>query len=350
MNGAVRARIIGTGSFLPPEEFNNDQIFGILGIQKPGSWLQEKTGIELRRLNFDFEMGGKPADGAYSDTDLAEKAARMALQDAGIGGHTIDHLIHITCTPDKLHFMAPVIELHRRLGLPRHARVEQIDSGCAGISKGIEMAHTYMQAAHRPTRRALIVASNTPSSFFVDWKRYVDQKEWLSAVIFADGAGAMVLEATADLGVGIERCFYEVDGEHPLVDYPAGGVASPTTVGNVHRHLYAMDARDVAAQFPPAMAYNVEQIGLQREEDRAQLARLYIHQANRWFVEGFAHRAGISVERVPINIDRYGNTSAASTLILLDEDRRGGRVKSGDQVAFLWVGAGMMLGGALARL
>ncbi|KKU12005.1 MAG: 3-oxoacyl-[acyl-carrier-protein] synthase, KASIII [Parcubacteria group bacterium GW2011_GWC2_45_7] len=349
MNGAVRGQIIGTGSFLPPEIVNNDTLFHELGINKPGSWLQEKCGIKRRRLNFDFSTGRKP-ERAFSDTDLAEQAARRALEDANLEGGAIDHLVHISCTPDKLHFMYSAIELHRRLGLGCHARVEHIDSGCAGIAKGIEMACTYLQAASQPTRRALIVASNTPSPFFVDWRRYVEKKHWLSAVVFADGAGAMVLQATAELNTGIQECFYEVDGTHPLVDYPAGGVLNPTTADNVAEHLYMMDARDVAVQFQPAMSHNVERLGLGSPEKRARLDRVYIHQANRWFVEGFAHHAGIPLDRIPVNIVDYGNTSAASTLILLDEDRRAGRVKGGDSLCFLWVGAGMMMGGALVRL
>ena len=124
----------------------------------------------------------------------------------------------------------------------------------------------------------------------------------------------------------------------------------PTTADNLVLHSYAMDARDVADQFAPAMRANLERLGLARDDARDRVVRFYLHQANRFFVDGFAREAGIPAEKAPINIDRYGNTSAASTLILLDEDRHGGRVGEGDRITFLWVGAGRMRGGTLITL
>jgi 3-oxoacyl-[acyl-carrier-protein] synthase-3 len=349
MNHTMRAEILGSGSYLPANEVDNATLLRFLGINRDPRLLYKIFGIEQRRLGFDFVNGCRPPE-FLSDTDLAENAVRAALADAALAADSIDHLVYVTSTPDKLHFMHAAIELHRRLGLRRSVRVDHLDCGCAGLAKAFEMANAYLQAGY--TRRTLVVASNTPSAFFVVARpRYVTGDHWLSAAVFGDGAGAVVLGATADGAAGLQQVFYEVDGALPLFDYPAGGALQPTTADNANDHLFLMDAANVREQFPAMMRRNLEGLGLTGNPDRlAQAKRIYIHQANRWLVEGFAHTAGLAADKVPINLDRYGNTSAASTLLLLDEDRKAGRIGSGDTAIFLWLGAGLMHGGAIIQL
>lgn len=342
-----RLQIAGTGLALPATEVGNDELFHALGIDKPSAWLAERFGIRTRRLDLDLATM-QPVEG-LSDTALAERACRQALDDADADPREVDLLVHVTCTPDEIHFLASVIALKERLGLRSDAMVDHVDSGCAGLAKAFVDACAFVESGR--ARTVLLVASNFPSAFIrANVAMYVAQKIWLSPVVFGDGAGAVLLRAREDTDHGLLDVFYEVDGRHPLVRYAAGGAAWPTTADNLGLHAYAMDARDVAEQFAPAMLANLERLGLAQIGARDRVARWYLHQANRFFVEGFAREVGIPVEKAPINIDRYGNTSAASTLILLDEDRRAGRVQPGDRLAFLWVGAGMMRGGAVIEL
>jgi 3-oxoacyl-[acyl-carrier-protein] synthase-3 len=134
------------------------------------------------------------------------------------------------------------------------------------------------------------------------------------------------------------------------MEYPAGGASNPTTADNVDDHIYYMDAREVKNQYAPAIRRSLKAI-MERHPFRFEdVKRVYLHQANKYLVEAFAHEAKIPLDKLGINVDKYANTSAASTLILLDEDRKSGIVGEGDLILFLWVGAGLINGGALVRL
>lgn len=343
-----RARIIGTGSFLPPTEVTNEELIKFLGLKKADNWPEEKMGIKKRRLDFDLQANEKPPYGAFYDTDLAEKASRLALADAKVRPEDVDYLIHITCTADRIHFQASTLDLSKRLGIASGARRNHIDSGCAGVSQGLDLARVFIEAGE--SKNVLLVASNSSSSF-LDRDRYMRTNTWLGVVIFGDGAGAMVLQGVEAGEAGVSHVFYEIDPTHPLVDYKGGGGRFPTSKATMDDHIYNMDAKDVGEMFPRAMARNIEKMKeIMPSFDLSKFARVYIHQANRYFVERFAEAIELPKEKFGINVDRYGNTSAASTLILLDEDRKNGLVKEGDLILFLWVGAGMVNGGAVIKL
>lgn len=340
----------GTGGFTLPL-IENQELLLYLEAPKDATWLEEKTGIRSRSLNFNC-LTGKKLDNTLTSIDYAEYAARQAISNAGILLQDIDHLCLATCTPSSLHFMKDAIELHRRLNLRRDVVVEevivdQVDGGCAALAKVFQTVEVYARSSHKyPDYNALIVASNDVSSF-LDKERYKKvPNAWLSPAVFADGAGALILGPGEGMFLAQTCC--AVDGNHPLVEYCGGGAAMPTRADTLDTHAYVMDALDVAAQFSPAMERVLNRF-LSRHTHLSleTIERWYIHQANLCLIERFAKKKGIPMERVPHNVDFLGNTVSASTLLLLHQDIKEGKFPKQGPVIFMFVGAGMMEGGAL---
>lgn len=350
MGSTMKSNVIGTGSYVPPEIITNAALCDFVGreIVTPG-WIEEKTRIQERRwVDFDGAIGRKTHPGRL-DTDLAEAAARCALTNAGIDPREVDGLVVVTCTPDEVHFSYPATELHRRLGLSHDASAQHIDSGCAGIAYALDQADAHIQCGKR--RTILVVASNLASAH-VDRTRYLtNDNEWFPLVVFGDGAGALVLQATTeDDPCGVLALYCGADGNEKLMTYPAGGSKHPTAAYNADDHKYLMDARMVKRLFAPLLERSLAGLMRLYPFHLPEITRLYLHQANGNLVHAYANRLGIPLDHVPLNIQHYGNTSAASTLLLLDEERRAGRVHPGDLLLFLWVGAGAHYGGMLLRL
>jgi 3-oxoacyl-[acyl-carrier-protein] synthase-3 len=243
------------------------------------------------------------------------------------------------------------------LGLRRSTDLVHHNLGCAGLAAGFRTADAFLRA--RPPATALVVASNCPSGYFAKeaggaYRSHASGFAWLSPLVFSDGAGAVVLRGTVPKAgarrAGLLAVRYETSPDIPLVTYPAGGCLNHTSAENVADHLFIMDGTRVNQVFAPLMQRNMEMleedwptcvapvVGAPFEIDR--VARWYMHQANGVVVRRAGELLGLPADRIPLNVDRYGNTSAASTLILLDEDRRAERVHAGDLVVFLWIGAG----------
>jgi 3-oxoacyl-[acyl-carrier-protein] synthase-3 len=332
-------QILGSGGFIFPEIVTNEEILGLLGNPRTPEWMVRKIGIEGHSLNLDPRTGRKRYP-EINAIDYAERAARQAIDDAGASADAIDHLILCTCTPAYPRFWADAIELHRRLGMRREASVYQIDGGCAALANAFHLAK-------RLDGVILMVAANDVASFF-DAERYRRvEGAWLSPAMFADGAGAVLLGPNGS-GVRLGEVYCAVDGTHPLVTYAGGGAAIPTNAESLDAHAYIMDTKDVVAQFAPAMQRVWRHFQRTYTDLRpAHLRRVYPHQANFRLVEALAREFKLPLERVAHNVDRIGNTVSASTLLLLDEDRRAGRFPSEGPVLFTWVGAGMFEGGAI---
>ena len=334
--------ILGTGGYVLPTT-DNESLLEYLRAPKTAAWFEARTGVRGHSLNFDCSLVRKRS--SEHVLDFAEHAARLAIGRAGVSPQQIDQLYLATCTPAYPHFMADAIELHRRLGLRSTVVISQVDGACAALARAMQDVQAHAQ--HRPEWRALIVAANDVSSFFLaDRDRYQRVPgAWLSPALFADGAGALLLGPNH--GPRLTDVYCAVDGEHPLVVCWGGGAAVPTTPETLDAHVYLIDGRDVGAQFAPAMqrawGHFSQQWGLRTEDVR----RWYLHQANLRLVEGFGQALGIPMERLPHNVDRIGNTVSASTLLLLDEDVRAGQFPTDGPSLFLWIGAGMMEGGAL---
>jgi 3-oxoacyl-[acyl-carrier-protein] synthase-3 len=266
-------------------------------------------------------------------------------------------VVHVTTTPDLIACQDHFRFLATELGLRPDADLVHHNLGCAGLSSGFRSAACSLVSLAPAT--ALVVASNCPSGYFGPevhdyYYKHQSGLGWLAPLMFADGAGASVWRSTPrdaqDGPTGLLSVRNETCPDIGLVTYPGGGCLHHTSASNVADHVFLMDGVKVAEVFPPLMARDFQMLQEDwpstvkpltgADFDVEAVARWYLHQANGVVVRQAIEMLGLPPERVPISVDHYGNTSAASTLILLDEDRRAGRVKEGDLVVFLWVGAG----------
>jgi len=365
LGSEVTVSLEGVGSYVPERRVSNEEILQYLRPVRPDGrplepdWVVNHLGIRERRLDYDF--GGRHklsrVDGGLYDGDLALRAGRAALADAGIDAADVDVIVHVTTTPDLIACQDHFRFLMTELGLRRDVDLVHHNLGCAGLSAGFRTAVSSLVAAAPGV--ALVVASNCPSGYFGPevhdyYYEHQSGQGWLAPLMFADGAGAAVWRSTprADIDgpIGLLSVRNETSPDIGLVSYPAGGCLHHTSATNVADHVFLMDGVKVAEVFPPLMARNLQMVQEDwpttikpvtgTDFDVDAVARWYLHQANGVVVRQAIEALGLPPERVPLNVDHYGNTSAASTLILLDEDRRAGRVGEGDLVVFLWVGAG----------
>jgi 3-oxoacyl-[acyl-carrier-protein] synthase-3 len=279
------------------------------------------------------------------------------LDDAKVEAEEIDLFVHVTSTPDTVSCQDHFRYLMSELGLRRDVDLVHHNLGCAGLAPGFRTAAASLVCTMPST--ALVVASNCPSGYFGPevhdyYYNHPSGMGWLAPLMFADGAGAVVFgSAPRDPDgppKGLLSVRYETNPEVELVTYPAGGCLHHTSAANLADNVFLMDGVKVAEVFAPLMIRNFEMLQEDwptkvkpetgREFEIDSVARWYLHQANGIVVREAAEMLGLPPARVPIGVDHYGNTSAASTLILLDEDRRAGQVHDGDLIAFLWIGAG----------
>jgi 3-oxoacyl-[acyl-carrier-protein] synthase III len=361
----VSVSVVGTGSFLPEHRVSNEEILRYLRPARPDGrlldpeWVVRHLAIHERRL--DYEFGGRRkrsrADGGLYDGDLALRAAGAALDDAELGASEIDLFVHVTSTPDLLTCHDHFRYLMGELGLSRDTELVHHNLGCAGLAPALRTVATTLVATAPAT--ALVVASNCPSGYFGPevhdyYYNHPSGMGWLAPLMFADGAGAVVWQSAPrgpdDRPKGLLSVRYETNPDVELVTYPAGGCLHHTTAANLADNVFLMDGTKVAEVFAPLMTRNFEMLQEDwptsvkpvtgADFDVDAVARWYLHQANGVVVREAAEMLGLPLDRVPIGVEHYGNTSAASTLILLNEDRRAGRVQDGDLLAFLWIGAG----------
>ncbi|HEY5012009.1 MAG TPA: 3-oxoacyl-[acyl-carrier-protein] synthase III C-terminal domain-containing protein [Acidimicrobiia bacterium] len=373
MNGSVSSAlasevsvsVAGVGSFLPEHRVSNEEILKYLRPARPDGrllepeWVVKHLAIQERRLDYEFGGRGKRnrEDGGIYDGDLTLRAARSALDDADLDAADIDLFVHVTSTPDTISCQDHFRYLMSELGLRRDVELVHHNLGCAGLASGFRTAAASLVSAVPAT--ALVVASNCPSGYFGPEVHdyYYDHPSgmgWLAPLMFADGAGAVVFRSAPrdpdSAPRGLLSVRHETNPDVALVTYPAGGCLHHTSAANLADNVFLMDGVKVAEVFVPLMTRNFEMLqedwptkikpttGTDFDVDAVD--RWYLHQANGVVVRRAVEMLGLPPERVPIGVDHYGNTSASSTLILLDEDRRAGRVHDGDLLVFLWIGAG----------
>jgi 3-oxoacyl-[acyl-carrier-protein] synthase-3 len=361
----VSVSLIGVGSTLADHRVCNEEILEYLRPVRPDgrpldpAWVVKHLGIYERRLDYDFTLHHKRsrADGGIYDGDLVLQAARGALVDAGLDATDVDVMVHVSTTPDLIACQDHFRFLMTELGLRRDVDLVHHNLGCAGLSSGFRTLACSLVAMAPAV--GLVVGSNCSSGYFGPdvhdfYYKHRSGMGWLAPMMFADGAGASVWRSTMrDKGrrpTGLLSVRNETSPDIGLVTFPAGGCLHHTSANNLADHVFLMDGVKVAEVFPTLMARDFQMLQEDwpttvkpftgTDFDSDVVARWYLHQANAVVVRQAIEMLGLPPERVPLNVDHYGNTSAASTLILLDEDRRAGRVGEGDLVVFLWIGAG----------
>ena len=326
------AYLAGTGRGIPTKVMTNHD-FAAIGIETDHDWIVERTGIVQRHIGRDDE----------TTTSMAATAARAAMQRAGVTAGEIDAIVLSTATPDRL-LPATAVDLQAELGATRAAAFD-ISAACTGWIYGMTVAEGLMASGVIET--ALVVSAEKMSAI-VDWK------DRSTCVLFGDGAGATVLKrAKKERDThGILSAYMRSDGTlAELLWRPSGGAKVPYSQAVLDdRSTYVkMAGREVFKHAVRSMAEACD-----RALDAARLTGsdidiLIPHQANVRIIEATAKHANISMDKVYVNVDRYGNTSSASIPIALDEAIERGRVREGTTALFVAFGAGFTWGSMVAR-
>jgi 3-oxoacyl-[acyl-carrier-protein] synthase-3 len=329
----LASRIAGMGHFLPPRVVRNDDLQPLMDTDD--AWIQQRTGIRERRW----------VEGDVGATDLAEPAARQALEEAGCAASDLDLVLFATLSPD-LNFPGSSCLLQARLGIPGVATLD-IRNQCTGFLYGLATADAFIRSGMM--RRVLVVGAEVHSSGLDISTRGRDV-----AVLFGDGAGAAVLEATDGAEGRIVDHELHADGRHAeilMLEAPASRLNPRLTHEMIDqgRHWPKMDGRSVfkhAVERLPEVARSIlARNGLTLDD----VSMVVPHQANLRINEMVARQLGLPPEKVVNNIQLYGNTTAASIPIALHEAAQAGRVKRGDLVLLLAFGAGLTWGATLVR-
>jgi 3-oxoacyl-[acyl-carrier-protein] synthase-3 len=320
--------IIGTGSYVPEKILNNADLTRI--VDTSDEWITTRTGIKERRL---------AAENEYT-SDMATKAALAAIQQAGIAASEIDLILVATATPDMV-FPATACLVQTRIGATNAACLD-ISAACAGFLVAVEIAQQFI-TSH--THETVLVIGAEKLSSITNW---TDRN---TCVLFGDGAGAAILRHRGGAH-GLISTYVGSDGQFAdILFMPGGGCRTPITRENANMNLQTihMSGKDVYKQAVIAMmaaSKNVlDQAGLTIDD----IACIIPHQANVRIIEAIADRLKIPIDRFFVNLDRYGNTSAAAVAIALDEANRTGRIKTGDYVLLVVFGGGLTWASAVVE-
>jgi len=324
----VRARISGLGVYTPPRLLTNADLEKM--VDTTDEWITTRTGIRQRHI----------VDKGVATSHLAVEAAKNALKDSGISGSEIEAIFLGTVTPDML-FPSTACLVQDRLGAAG-AWGFDVSAACSGFVYALQTGVKFVESgAHK---RVLVIGADVMSSI-------IDYTDRATCVIFGDGAGAVVIEPATDDNYFIDF-LHEVDGSGGCSLYmPGGGSLNPASHETVDKkmHYVHQDGQAVFKYAVRKMAEASERL-LQRNGFKGTDVKLFVpHQANRRIIMSAAERLGLSEDRIIINIDEYGNTTAGTIPLGLDSARRQGRLKKGDLVLIAAVGAGFTVGAALLR-
>jgi 3-oxoacyl-[acyl-carrier-protein] synthase-3 len=321
----LRSVVVGCGSALPARCVTNEELSRT--VDTSDDWIVQRTGIRQRYL----------ADATETTSVLGARAARAALDEAGLTADDIDLIICATSTPDHT-FPSTATEIQAALGL-RGGFAFDVQAVCAGFVYAMTVADKFLSTGS--ARRALVVGAET-------FSRILDWEDRTTCVLFGDGAGAVVLEARDGQGTSADRgvltASLRSDGRHREKLYVDGGPGSTGTTGHLR-----MTGKEVF-RFAVGSVTDVIDDAFQASGTTAEdLAWFVPHQANRRIIEASADKLGIAREKVVLTVDRHGNTSAASIPLALDVARKDGRIQPGDLVMIEAIGGGFTWGAALIR-
>ncbi len=324
----VSVGITGTGHALPEEVITNADLEKI--VDTSDEWISTRTGIKERR---------KARPDEYTST-LAARAARQALEMAGVEAKDLDVIICATVCPDMA-LPATACIIQSLLGAKRAAAFDMA-AACSGFIYGLALAEGMIKAGR--ARTILLIGAELLT-------RYVDYTDRSTCVIFGDGAGAAVIQPVED-GRGLLAARIQSDGDYVEYLYtPGGGTRYPASIETVTNRLHYIKMR--GNELFKVAVRSMEEISRQVLDDLRMSPSdidLFIpHQANQRITEAVAERLGLPLEKVYSNIHRVGNTSSASIPIALDECVRSGRVKPGDLLMMASFGAGVTFGAAILR-
>jgi len=325
----VASKIVGLGMYAPPKKMTNQDLEKL--VETSDSWIMERTGVKSRRI---AELGA-------ANSDMGLLASQKALADAGVRADEIDLIVVGTCTPD-MPIPSTACFLQKKLGA-RNAFAFDLNAACSGFLYSLSVADALIRAGRG--KKALVLGSEILSSV-------TDYTDRSTCILFGDGSGAAVL-AECPEGEGILSCHLQSDGNlWELIYCPGGGTVNPLTPDLISRRMIyiRMQGNETFKHAVTKMA-DVAQKALAHNGCTVDDVALFIpHQANLRIVSAVGKRLGVGPDRVFVNLERYGNTSAASVPIALAEAKAQGRIRSGDLVLLVAFGAGLTWGSALMRM
>jgi 3-oxoacyl-[acyl-carrier-protein] synthase-3 len=328
MNKKLYPQIVGTGSFAPPKILTNFDLEKM--VDTSNEWIITRSGIKERRI----------AEDGIASSDLAFEASKNALNEAGMKPDQIDLILVGTVTPDYL-LPSTACLLQDKLKI-KNAAVMDIVAACSGFIYGLSIASAFI--TNGQYQNVLVIGVETLSKI-TNWS---DRN---TCVLFGDGAGAAVISATTE-EKGIMGTFLSGDGSLAnLLHIPVGGTKVPLTKENIDlkQHYIQMEGSEVFKSAVRAMedaaVHIIQKVGLSPEE----IDLVIPHQANIRIIEALAKRLKLPMEKVYVNIDRYGNTSAASVPIALDEARKKGLIQEGSNTVLVAFGGGFTWGSAVIK-
>ena len=325
---APGAVITGWGYYVPERVLTNADLERMVGTTD--RWIVERTGIRERRIVADGE----------TTSSMSVHAARQALERAGITGGELDAIIVATTTPDYLLPTAAAL-VQDQLGAHR-AGIFDLGAACAGFIYGLAVARGLIAAG--TARRILVIGAETIS-------RYVDWTDRSTCVLFGDGAGAVIVEASTTTNGIVSTVLHGDGSKRAHLTMVGGGSKHPPSLESVrdNLHVIRMEGNEVFRLAVPSMANAAAEALAMAGLGREDVDLLVPHQANLRIIDAVAKRLRLDRSKVFVNIERYGNTSAASIPIALGEAVALGRVRQGDHLVFAAFGGGMTWGAAVVE-
>jgi 3-oxoacyl-[acyl-carrier-protein] synthase-3 len=323
----MKSYIAGIGSYVPEKILTNAELEKM--VDTTDEWIRTRSGIRERRIT----------DSSVATSDLASIAAKKAIESAGITPRKIEAIILGTATPDML-FPSTACLVQTKIGA-RNIIAFDISAGCTGFLYALSIADSFSNNGYD---NILVIGAETLT-------KITDYTDRSTCVLFGDGAGAAVVKKT-DSKRGIISSYFSADGASwKLLRQPAGGSKMPASQESVEKglHYIKMEGNEVFKLAVRAMAEAATETLKRARIPPDKIDLLIPHQANIRIIEATAKRLNMPMDKVCVNLDKYGNTSAASIPIALDEASKAGKIKRGDLILMVAFGAGFTWGGVLVR-
>lgn len=324
----INAIITGVGGYVPDYILDNDELSRM--VDTSDEWITTRVGIKERHILTEEGLG---------TSYMARKAAKQLLQKTGVDPDTIDALIVTTTTPDYK-FPSTASIVLGKLGL-KNAFAFDLEAACCGFLYTLDMAASMIQSGRY--KRIIVIGADKMSSL-------VDYTDRQTCVLFGDGAGAVLVEATTEQGVGVQNSYLRTDGKGlPFLHMKAGGSVCPASRFTVdHRlHYLYQEGRTVFRYAVTDMSNDVAEVMKRNELTADDVKWVVPHEANLRIIEAVTKRIGLPMEKVVVNIERYGNTSAATIPLALWDNEK--NMKKGDNVIFTAFGAGFVHGASFYK-
>ncbi|HEV7369502.1 beta-ketoacyl-ACP synthase III [Arenibaculum sp.] len=321
-----RSCIVGCGSYLPSQVMTNDDL--AKRVDTSDEWITQRTGIKSRHIAAPGEL----------TSDLALAAAREALAAAGMPGEALDLIVLATATPDNT-FPATATKVQAALGM-RGGAAFDVQAVCSGFVYALAIADNFIRLGQ--ARNALVIGAET-------FSRLLDWNDRTTCVLFGDGAGAVVLQATEGTGGNADRGILSThlhsEGQHYGLLWVDGGPSSTQTTGHLR-----MSGQEVFRHAVTRLAEVVEEALHANGLRPADIDWLVPHQANRRIIDSTARKLALPVDKIVLTVDHHGNTSAASIPLALAEAVNDGRIRPGQLVLMEAMGGGLTWGASLVRM